>query len=117
MNTETRSAKSQPKRPIAITIVCIIGFIGVLFSIPLMISNVAASIGLWFQIHLGLSVIIGLICFIGMWRMKKIAVYAYAVFVILNQLILLSSGNWNLAGILIPALVVGITLYYVKAMR
>jgi hypothetical protein len=42
---------------------------------------------------------------LGLWLMKKWAVYAYAAITIINQIALLLMGRWNLASLLIPAIV------------
>ncbi|VAW95911.1 hypothetical protein MNBD_GAMMA21-1580 [hydrothermal vent metagenome] len=105
------------KRPIIITIICIIGFIGGLVSVPLIFSDIASSIGSWYPPYLGLSVIIGFACFVGFWQMRKIAAYTYAGFVGINQVVMLSMGVWNIGALLIPGIIVIITFSYLKKMR
>jgi hypothetical protein len=104
------------KRPKAITVICIISFIGATFTIPLIFSNISAQIGSWYPPYLGLSAIIGLICMIGLWQMKKRAVYTYTGFVALNQIVLLTMGVWNVMTLIIPAIVVGIAFSHIKKM-
>lgn len=104
------------KRPIAITVICVLGFIGVAFSIPVIFTSVAQSIGAWYPPYLGFSVIAGFVCMIGLWKMKKWAAYAYTAFVLLNQIVLFVMGVWSVMALLIPAIVVGIALYHVKKM-
>jgi len=106
----------QAKRPIAITIICVLGFIGAAISVPLIFSDMARQIGNWYPPYLALSCMIGFACMVGFWYMKKWAVYTYAGFVGLSQIVLLAMGIWSGAALIIPAIVVGITFAYVKNM-
>jgi hypothetical protein len=54
---------------------------------------------------------------VGLWMMKKWAAYLYTGFVLLNQIVLLAMGVWNIMAFIIPAIVVGIALYHVKKMK
>ncbi len=105
------------KRPMAITVICIIGFLGALVAAPLVFSEIAKSIGAWYPFYLGLSTVIGLVCFVGMWQMRKIAVFIYAGFVGLNQIVMLATGIWSIGALLIPGVIVALTFYYSKTMK
>jgi hypothetical protein len=107
---------TEKKRPTAITVVCIMSFIGVAFTFPLIFSNISAQIGSWYPPYLGLSAIIGLVCMIGLWQMKKWAAYTYTGFVGLNQIVLMTLGVWNVMALIIPGIVVVIALSHVKKM-
>jgi hypothetical protein len=100
---------TQPTaRPVAITVICIIGFIGAAISLPLIFSAAAAGIGSWYPPFLGLSAVVGLICMIGLWKMKKWAVFLYTAMVVVSQVVLLSTGFWNPFSLLLPAIVIAI---------
>jgi hypothetical protein len=103
-------------RPTAITIICVLSFIGAAFSIPLIFSDLSRQVGNWYPPYLGLSAIIGLICMIGLWQMKKWAAYTYALFFGLNQIVLLTKGVWNVSALIIPSIVVVIALAHLKKM-
>jgi len=107
----------KTQRPVAITVVCIIGFIGALISVPMIFSQAAVAVGSWYPPYLGFAVVAGLICMIGLWLMKKWAAYLYTGLVLLNQIVLLAMGVWNIMALIIPAIVVGIALYHVKKMN
>lgn len=108
--------ETTKKRPIAITVICVLGFIGAVLIIPLIFSNIALQVGSWYPVYLGFSSVIGLVCMVGLWLMKKWAAYMYTGFVVLNQIILLSLGLWNVLALLIPAIVVGVALSHVSKM-
>ena len=108
--------EEQKKRPTAITVICVLGFIGAAFSIPLIFSDIAGKVGNWYPPYLGLSCIIGFVCMVGLWKMKKWASYTYTGFVGLNQIVLFTMGVWNIMTLIIPAIVVAVSLAYIKNM-
>ena len=106
----------EKKRPTAITVVCVIGFIGAAFTIPVIFSGVARQIGSWYSPYLGFSAVVGFICMVGLWNMKKWAAYTYTAFVVINQIVLLTMGVWNIMALLIPAIVICIAFTHLKKM-
>jgi hypothetical protein len=105
------------KRPIAITVVCVICIIGAVFSVPLLFSDVAAAIGPWYPPLLGVSALIGLACAAGLWMMRKWAVYTYTALFLTNQVILATTGLWSLRALLLPGIVVVVMLTYLSRMK
>ncbi|VAW78349.1 hypothetical protein MNBD_GAMMA12-3786 [hydrothermal vent metagenome] len=108
--------KEKEKRPTSITVICVIGFVGALITVPLIFSQIAQQIGAWYPPYLGFSAVIGLVCMIGLWMMKKWAAYTYTGFVALNQVILLAMGVWNIMALLIPTVVIFFALKNVSKM-
>lgn len=107
----------QPKkRPVAITVICVLGFIGVAVAVPMAFSGMARFIGAWYPPYLLLSAGVGLACMIGLWKMKKWAAYAYTSLFFINQLVLLSMGVWTVMSAILPLIVVGIALSHLKNM-
>jgi hypothetical protein len=114
--------RSQPdmrlsgQRPVAITVICILGFLGALLTIPLFMMAASLSMGLgvgsWYLLYLAFATVVGLACMVGLWRMKKWAAYTYAGFVAINQVVLIAGGLWTIFSLLIPAVVVIIALKY-----
>ena len=98
------SKKTQ--RPISITIICVVGFIGTFITIPLIFSPIAEQIGSWYPPYLGFASIVGLACMVGLWMMRKWAAYTYTGLVAFNQIFLLIMGLWNIATLLIPGIVI-----------
>jgi len=61
-------------------------------------------LGLGFTIYLLLSALLLFLCAIGLWFMKKWALYAYAGLLVINQIVGLILGRWNIGSLLIPAI-------------
>jgi hypothetical protein len=53
---------------------------------------------------------------VGLWMMKKWAAYTYTGFVLLNQVVLLVMGVWNVMALLVPAIVIFFALKHVSKM-
>jgi len=80
-------------------------------------TDVARRIGAWYPPYLAFSALVGLACMIGLWQMRKWAVYVYAAFCVVNQLVLLKMGVWNIFALLIPAIVVAVGVANLPKMR
>jgi hypothetical protein len=97
------------QRPTAITVVCVLGFIGAGLTLPLALVSAHLMPG-WYTPYLLLSAVVGLACMIGMWRMRKAAALGYVGFTALNQVVLLVAGMWTPMALIIPAIVCGIAI-------
>jgi hypothetical protein len=105
------------QRPIAITIVCVIGIIGVLFTVPLIFSPAAADIAPWYPVVLTASALVGLACMIGLWQMRRWAVYVYTAMFAVVQLLFMASSLWTAKSLILPATVIVIMFVYLPRMR
>ncbi len=106
----------KAKRPIIITIMCIIGFIGAAFSIPLAFSSLAQAIGPWYPPSLLVSSVAGIAAMIGFWLMKKWALYIYIAMVVLNQILLVVTQTWSFASLGVPGIIVLVGVLHFKQM-
>jgi len=79
-------------------------------------SDLAGQVGSWYPPYLGLSAVIGLVSMLGLWKMKKWVAYTYSGFVVLNQIVLLAMGAWNLMTQIITGIVIGIALANINKM-
>ena len=104
MNNPVAPAKSG--RPASITIICIIGFLGALITVPLIFTVITHQVHTWYPLYLVFSFVVRVVCLVGLWMMKKWAAYTYTGFAILNQFALFPAGRWNILDLLIPAVVI-----------
>ncbi|MEK6833731.1 MAG: hypothetical protein AABY32_06840 [Nanoarchaeota archaeon] len=107
------------KRPAIITVICIIGFIGLLFVVSMIFvfSDAVKSIGAWYLPYLAFSAVVGLVCFIGLWMMKKWSIIAYTIFVVINQVVMISMNVWNILALIIPGIIIVIGFLNYKEMK
>ena len=92
------------KRPLAITIACLIMALGLIPSLFIVFSEDAANIGRWYPPFMAFTVVGGFVCLIYMWMMKKIGIYLYVGMFIVAQAIMLSMGFFDIAS-MIPSLI------------
>ena len=100
------------KRPIAITVICILGFVGVGLSIPMIFSEIARQIGSWFPPYASFTATVSLICMVALWRSKKWGLYIYSALVLINQIVLITKEEWNIIILIFQAIVILIVLYH-----
>ena len=87
------------------------------FTIPLIFTDIARQIGAWYPPYLAFSAVIGAICMFGFWKMRRWAVFTYTALCVINQIVLLSTGHWNVLAILLPCIVIAIAFAYLSRMR
>jgi hypothetical protein len=104
-------------RPVPITVICVLGAIGVVLVIPMIFSEAARLIGAWYPPFLALSAVIGAACTVGFWLMRRWALYLYTAMGVINQIVLLAMGVWSIMALVLPAIVIGIGFAYVSRMR
>jgi uncharacterized membrane protein (DUF2068 family) len=107
-------------RPVAITVICIIGFVGVALAVPVLLAALAAGAGsilpTWYWPYLLVSIVVGLVALIGLWKMKKWGAYLYTAMFLINQCLLLATGLWSVGALIIPLIVVVIALSQLSKM-
>jgi len=88
------------KRPFAITIICILGFLDVIASVPIIFfGDTKNRIGPWFPAVLAAFSTAELIALLGAWKMKKWSVFLWAVVFAAFQGTMLLSGNWSITSL------------------
>jgi hypothetical protein len=105
------------KRPIAITLISIFMGIGFAVAIFFLISGKLHDFGTAYKILFVSSTLVGFICMIGLWNMRRWAVILYAAFFIINLVVLFYLEKWSAQSALIPLCIIGITFSYYPRMR
>jgi hypothetical protein len=105
------------KRPTAITVLCIFEFISAAGGIIFIFSGYASKIARWYPPLMGLSTVNLIICMIGIWQMKRWAVYLYVCFFVFMQMIMISMGVWNILSFIVPMVVLSILFNFFKKMN
>lgn len=105
--------QSTVKRPKILKIVCILGFIWIVFSFPAVFSPAVKKMGDWFPAIFGLIVAASFISYIGLWHMKQWGARLFIITFFIKQLILLLVNDISYAGIVFSALfIIPMLIYY-----
>lgn len=99
---------TKTNRPSSITLISVFEiFGGLLLSYFIFLpgnQNSAQARSVWETLFFAVSGIALLVSGIGLWLMKKWAVYAFIVFAIISQVYVISVGRWNVFSLLILAI-------------
>ena len=117
LQSPIETTTSNVSRPTVVTVLCVIGFIGGLFAIPMVFSEIARKIGAWYPPYLAFSCLVGFVCMVGLWKMRRWAVLTYTGFVALNQIVMFAMGVWSVSALIIPGIFVGIMFSQISKMR
>lgn len=98
------------KRPIIITIFCVLGFFVTLCSIPIIFFvDTKDIIGAWFPPVFLFFSALELITLVGLWMMKKWSVILYIVIFATVQVALLATGSWSISTLINPGILLAIS--------
>jgi hypothetical protein len=108
--------RKKQKRPVVITVICILYFCFIALIIPALARNTTTVKSFSF-LMVTVYLLTTVICIIGLWKMQKWAVYSFIALTILAQVFTLSTGNWNLTTNIIPTICSVILLFHLKKMN
>ena len=109
-------AGTPGERPTSITVICVLMGIGALAVIPLTLFAASRLPG-WYVPFVLFSAAVGVACLVGLWTMRKWAVYLYTGMTVLGQVVLMAGGLWTVGSIIMPAIVIGIMFSNLSKMR
>ena len=116
----------KQKRPIIITIICIIGFIGASIGIftPLInyfpqevLNQFDFNFSTWYLFVTSIISIGLLYSFILIWKMKKMGVYGYIGITIISYILAQTQGMASLTNLIFPIIFIAIFFIYIKKMK
>lgn len=97
------------KRPTLISVICILGFIWIVFSFPAVFSPSIKKMGDWYPALFGLIVACSFISYIGVWHMKRWGVQLFIITFFIKETILIMVNDVNFLG-------VGFSLFFLISM-
>jgi len=115
-NDSRNNMQSSFKRPVLLTIVCILGFIWIVFSFPSVFSPAIKKMGDWYPALFGLIVATSFISYIGLWHMKRWGVQLFLITFFVKETILLVVNDISIAGIVASILFVIPMMIFYKRM-
>jgi len=105
----------KSKRPLPLTILCVMGFISGFLGMFLVYSPSVIQAGKVYALFRSLSFALLIVCFGGLWNMRRWAVWALGAYFLANQLVCWSYGFWD-KGTLGPLLVLAVAAVYYRRM-
>ncbi|MGZ4056270.1 MAG: hypothetical protein ACXVPU_10960 [Bacteroidia bacterium] len=108
--------QSTVKRPVIIKIICILGFISIVFNFLSVFSPSIKRMGDWYPALFGLLVATSFISYIGLWHMKRWGVQLFIITFFVKEVVNIMTGDLNLVPIIITALYMIPMLLFYKRM-
>lgn len=96
----------NPEKPVIISAICVIGVINAIQMLNLILSPMAKQAGAMYPLYFSVSVLISLVCIVGLWLLKRWAALVYSALLIVNQLVLVAMGYWELTAAIIPVAII-----------
>ena len=104
-----------PQRPLILTLLCALGFLGCFIKIFYGFSTEIRSVRIWYPSYISLSTIVLMIALFGLMQMKRWGLFLFAAFFLIHQWVQWRVGLWDVGSSLLFAaiLLVGV-LHYKK---
>lgn len=112
-----QATEAGHSRPTLITVLCVLGFIGGLITVPMIFTDTSRSMGAWYPPYLALCAVVGFVCMVGLWKMRRWAVFTYSGLVAVNQIVMFAMGIWTIFALVIPGIFIALMFSQVSKMR
>ncbi len=103
-------------RPVLVTFICVIGFIGVILSFPSIFSPFVKKMGDFYPALFGCLIAANFIAVVGVWNMKRWGFTLFLISSLINQITKLLANNWSITDVILPVLFLGVTVFFYKRM-
>lgn len=104
------------KRPTLLTIICVVGYIWVVFSLPGVFSPAIKKLGVWYPALFGLLVATSFISYIGVWHMKRWGVNLFIITFFTKEIILTLINDISYIGIMLSLFFIFTMVVFYKRM-
>jgi hypothetical protein len=113
------TSKEVPERPVPITIICCIGFIGAPITMALAFLSSPPRVPEWVATYAFFGAFTRLVCMLGLWTMRRWGAFALAVLCLLNLALLIEQGKQLgvVLGLAWYVLELTIAFLYIRRMR
>lgn len=112
-SASTKKAKLT-KRPILLTILCVLGFIWVVFTFPGVLSPDIKRQGAAYPPLLGLLIALQFIAFVGLWHLKRWGVHLFIYVFLGKTILLLQLNDINSIGVAVSIVFTGLFFIWYK---
>ena len=103
-------------RPKFVTIICIVGFLLVLFSMPSVFSPDTRAMGDFYPALFGMLIAFRFIAYVGLWHFKRWGVELFMYTIFANVIIGLLTDTFNIPGTVYHAIILVVLAFYCKKM-
>lgn len=104
------------KRPVLISIACILGYVGILISFPNIFSPFIKQLGIGYPALFGTIISLRFIALVGVWHMKKWGAVLFALVFCSNEIMRVFINDVNYIELIFSALLSIVFLSYYKLM-
>lgn len=104
------------KRPTLISIVCILGFVWIVFSFPGIFSPSLKKLGDWYPALFGVLVAMSFISYIGLWHMKRWGVQLFIISFFVKEILLVMINDLSYVGIVFSIFFISSMVPFYKRM-
>lgn len=104
------------KRPVLLTIICIIGYIWVVFSFISVFSPGVKKLGDWYPALFGLVAALSFISYIGVWHMKQWGVNLFIATFFFKQILHVLTNELSYVGIALSVIFIACFLVFYRRM-
>ena len=104
------------KRPLSISIICIIGFLMFVMALPLLYESYVMKVNNSLLAYYSTTIFLSFIAIIGIWKMKRFYLFMYTSIFIVNQLVLIVLNVFDVYQSLIPAIIIIVGFLNLKKM-
>lgn len=106
----------EKKRPKLITIICVVGFVGIVFTFPGVFAPSIKKHSDWLPALMGLIVAGNFIAYVGLWHMKRWGINTFVITVFAKQIVAIMLNDVNFIGVGLYTLALLIMLRFYKHM-
>ena len=104
------------KRPVLLTIVCVLGFIWIVFSFPGVFAPSLKKMGDWYPAIFGILVAASFISYIGLWYMKRWGVQLFVISFFVKEVLSVLINDISYVGIVFSVAFISSMLPFYKRM-
>ncbi len=104
------------KRPILLSVVCVLGFIWIVFSLPAVFSPSIKKMGDWYPALFGLIVASSFISYIGVWHMKRWGCSLFVITFFTKEILLVLINDVSYVGIVFSVFFISSMVSFYKRM-
>lgn len=104
------------KRSVLLTIVCILGYVWIVFSFPGVFSPAVKKMGDWYPALFGLLVAASFISYVGVWHMKRWGVNLFIITFFVKELLFVLIDDVSYVGIVLSVFFIIAMISFYKRM-